>query len=646
MNRRYFSGKLAAALILAAGAFWLPALHANDDAEPTIAASKVTEVTLYRSQALVTRTVEVTGEAGATEIVVSDLPENIDPSTMFAEGDEGVEVRAVRYRARAVGDSPREDVRELEEKIRSIQQEMQTASKQIALIQKQSKYLDKLESFTPPTADFDLGRGVLDAESVEQLTKFSFNTRKELLQSEVELNKQQGALQKSLSLTQRKLREITNGSTNQLREAVLFVQKTKPGKGSIRLNYLTNACRWSPTYTVRANTGEEKVSVEYNGLIQQMSGEDWKDVKLTLSTASPALSAAGPGLAPFRLTLVANQPAFQANAPMQNYTVQAPQQQGQVMMMGKPNDLKELVRAQRQAINMNRIATGNEDNLKTSFRINNLVNQFDCLAITSDSQVNSTKFSSGSSGGDEPALTYVINSPVSLRSRNSQQMVRVLTTDLKSSLYHVATPVLTSYVYREAELLNDSKSDLLEGPLTVYLDGRFVGRSEIPTVARGQNFVVGLGADSQLRSSRKLVDRSKRINGGNRETTLEYKLIVENYKEEPAKIRVVDRMPNVGDESKIRVTLDGSVEDKLSTDGVYVRTMLPQGILRWDTEVAGRSVGENAHEIDYSFKLEYDRQYAVALPSSGSRTGDDPLDQAEYEQYKNMENSRRGGKRK
>ena len=48
--------------------------------------------------------------------------------------------------------------------------------------------------------------------------------------------------------------------------------------------------------------------IEYNGLIQQMSGEDWSDVKLTLSTASPALSAAGPGLAPFRLTLVPGAP--------------------------------------------------------------------------------------------------------------------------------------------------------------------------------------------------------------------------------------------------------------------------------------------------------------------------------------------------
>ena len=40
-----------------------------------------------------------------------------------------------------------------------------------------------------------------------------------------------------------------------------------------------------------------------------MSGEDWKDVELTLSTASPALSAAAPGLAPFEVAALHLPPA-------------------------------------------------------------------------------------------------------------------------------------------------------------------------------------------------------------------------------------------------------------------------------------------------------------------------------------------------
>ena len=622
------------ALFIAAVTISYSPIEASDEAPEVVTDSKVTEVTLYRSQALVTRTVDIEGDAGAQEIIVGDLPENIDPSTMFAEGDENVEVRAVRYRARAVGDSPREEVRVLEEEIKSLDQKRKTIIKQLTLLQKQGKYLDKLESFTPPTADFDLGRGVLDAESVEKLTMFSFKTRDELLTAEVELNQEQVELNETIALTQRKIREITNGSSNEERQAILFVQKMKPGAAKVRLNYLTNGCRWSPTYTVRAQSGAEKVSLEYNGLIQQMSGEDWNGVKLTLSTASPALSAAGPALAPFELTLV-------PGSVRQNYAVNAPnspqlQQDGQSYAFQGPAVLKKLAEQQKSAIGRNRVATSNQDNLKTSWAINSAVANYDCFAIISDSPDGLAAIASSVDQSEEPVLTYEISTPVSLQSRNSQQMVRVLTAELESNFYHVATPALTSYVYREAELANGGESDLLQGPLTVYLDGRFVGRSEIPTVARGQNFVVGFGADSQLRSRRELVDRSNRINGGNRETTLEYKLVVENYKEAAVAIRVVDRMPIAGDDSKIRVTLGEGVKDELSDDGVYVKTMSPKGILRWDTEIEGRSIGEEAHEIDYSFKLEHDRQYVVSLPVN--------LQQQEME-YNDLENSRRGGKR-
>ena len=612
--------------------------------------SQVTAVTLYRNQALVTRTIEVEGEPGASELVIGDLPENIVPSSLFAEGEDGIEVRAVRYRARAVSNSPREEVRILEAEISSIQQQIKVNQKQSALLQQHGKYLDQLEKFTAPTANFDLGRGVLNAETIEQLTNFSFKQRKEILDTEIKLAQESSELQRKFDLAQRKIREVSNGSSRQERQAVLFAQKTGEGKQTIRLNYLTNSCGWSPTYTVRAESGAEQVRIEYNGLIQQMSGEDWINVNLTLSTASPALSAAGPGLAPFRLTLV---PRAVPNSPFGNGagdmmgggmvmggagglgSAPAQQtQQAQVMVMG--SDVNDLLRAQSEAIKGNRIAINNADNLKTSWTINNVVNNFDCRAILGDTSVTTQDVGESAGAAEEPALNYQISSPVSVQSRNSQQMVRVLTADLESNFYHIATPVLTSYVYRETELGNNSESDLLAGPLTVYLDGRFVGRSEIPTVARGQNFVVGLGADSQLRARRELADRSNQINGGNRETKLEYRLIVENYKDEAASIRVVDRMPIAETNSKIRVTLEEGVKDELSQDSLYVRTMLPKGILRWDTEVAGRAVGEKAQEIEYSFTLEHDRQYVVSLPAN--------LQQQEIE-YNELENSRRGGKR-
>ena len=149
----------------------------------------------------------------------------------------------------------------------------------------------------------------------------------------------------------------------------------------------------------------------------------------------------------------------------------------------------------------------------------------------------------------------------------------------------------------------------------VYLDNKFVGRGEIPTVARGQTFVVGFGADPQLRTRRELVDKTEGINGGNRELKFEYRMVVENFKEEPTEIRLVDRMPTPSNGAKIRITRD-EFDTDLSDDPYYVRMEKPEGILRWDIEVPASAAGNDARMLEYAYTVEYDRNYLVSLPDS------------------------------
>ena len=188
-------------------------------------------------------------------------------------------------------------------------------------------------------------------------------------------------------------------------------------------------------------------------------------------------------------------------------------------------------------------------------------------------------------------------------------------TAVASQFYHTAAPVLTPHVYREAELKNTSEHDLLAGPMTAYLDGRFVGQGELPTVARGERFVVGFGADPQLRARRELINRTESTQGGNRETRFEYRLVVENFGNEPASVRVVDRLPHAEEGADIRVSL-GKTSDELSEDPLYLREERPMGILRWDVEVPADAAGETARLITYDYGVEYDRKFVVSLPAT------------------------------
>jgi uncharacterized protein (TIGR02231 family) len=583
---------LAAAVALAA-----PYVAAQDPAAAA-PASRVVRVTLYRGQALVTRQVTINAGSGAREVVVGDLPQSVEPASLFAEGSQDVEIRAVRYRARAVGEEPREEVRRLDQAIQELNDRLAANRKAQEMLAQRAAYLDKLEGFVAPTAQIELSKGVLNSADLEKLTLFVFEQRKQIGTEQLTLQHEARDLQQQLDVLTRQRNQLTAGATRDVREAVLFVEKRAEGPTSVLLNYLVGNCGWTPSYTFRGEAGKGTVRVEYNALISQMTGEDWSDVELVLSTASPSLNAQAPGLAPFHVTLTSDP------APM-----------GKASKEQLADAYGMLRREQQEAQQSFGQAMGLSPALDSNWRLNSAANELQNLELLGGLDV---LRSVSAAEADAPSISYQIASPVSLASRADQQMVRILDTSFPASFYFVATPVLTSYVFREAELANNSQEDLLAGPITVYLNDRFVGRGEITTVARGQTFLVGFGADPQLRCRRELAHKTESVQGGNREMTFRYRIVLENYKPQPVTVRVLDRLPYSDRETDVRVTLS-HVSDPLSENPLYLRLDRGKGILRWDVDVPASAAGSTARLVEYEYKVEFDRSMHLAAPAGAQQ---------------------------
>lgn len=570
-------------------------------------AGTVSRVTLYRGQALVTRTVRIDGPAGSREIVVTDLPGTVLDTSLFAESADQVEVRAVRYRQRAVGEEPREEVRKLDSEIAAANGEKSLLEKKIGLALQKTAFLDQLQGFVAPTAQSEMTHGVLNAVTLRELTEFSFAQRSQIAETQVELEGQLQQVNDRIALLQRSRSELTEGAQKTVNEAVLFVEKLAEGAQTVELNYLVNGCGWSPSYTLRAAGSHEEVLVEYNALIQQVTGENWDGVQLTLSTASPALSARGPSLAAFHVTL---------QSADQQAQVSADPSGAQVALDYRANRSAQ-TRANEQLGNLYRFVEKTDLN----WSINQMASTSQQFELANPLQAISSAMSD-LDADDAPSLSYPLANPVSIASRTDQQVVRIFRGELASQFYHVATPLLSSYVFREAEIGNRSEIDLLAGPVTVYIDGRFVGRAEIPTVAQGETFVIGFGSDAQLRARRELAEKKEAVQGGNREMKMEYRIVVENYKNTPVDLRVMDRLPWSNHSADIRVGLDAGAID-LSTDPAYVRREKPRNILRWDVTVPAESAGEKAFEIRYSYTLDHDRNYRLADASNDQAVADE-----------------------
>src|SRR5207249_627614 len=98
---------------------------------------------------------------------------------------DGVEVRSVRYRVRPVEKDVRDEVRKLDEKIQEVQDKLQAVAKGLQVTEEHKRYLDKLEQFTAPTANVELTRGVLNAETLKALSTFLHQERKSVADEEL-----------------------------------------------------------------------------------------------------------------------------------------------------------------------------------------------------------------------------------------------------------------------------------------------------------------------------------------------------------------------------------------------------------------------------------------------------------------------------
>lgn len=576
---------------------------------------KIDAVTVYRGQAVVTRAVELPrvlpAAAGTVqEIVVTDLPAHLRPESLHAETTPGVRVRSVTYRTRPVVQDTREEVRAIDARIEELQGKLGVNARKVALLGEDRAYLASLQGFIAPTAAVEMTRGVLNAETIEKLSGYLIKQRAALTETELALASEAKKLNSDLEQAQRERQLTTAGSSRTVHEAVVLLTQTPDAPGTLRLRYLVDGATWDPSYNVRSSSDKpDSVTIEYYASISQMSGEDWSDVAITLSTATPSLIASAPRLTPLTISLSAPAPQTLALA----------YDDARKDLQAKLRDA-ERERAQNF---VGRIVVGDASGggggqqfgavqLEADKSLNTLANDLQVLdLIALGAKVERARVSPAIPVQEGLSVTYSIPTRTSLPSRSERQLIQIAAAPFKAEFARIAMPVLTGYVYHEAAAANTGASVLLAGPATAYRDGAFVGSGEMPTIASGQRFSTGFGIDASLRTSRELVERVESTQGGNRVVELTYRLIVENFSDAPVPIRLLDRLPKVDDKrSDVRLTLV-SPGGELSSDAAYLAGPRKDGILRWDVTIPPNASGQDAFAVEYKFRLEFDKQMSI-----------------------------------
>lgn len=237
----------------------------------TWAQSRIDEVLVYPGGAQVTRLATVA--AGARELVLHCLSARFDPDSLQIDAPAGVNLGPVqletlpRERAPDCAQSP------LDEQVRKLEAQRDTLTAESSALDTSLGYLKALGSgearATPAT-----GIGAT-ADSIRR-------TALEALQRQAQIKRQLAELDRQLAPLQGE-RDRLSSANPQWRSLRLRLSTAR--EAEIKLSYRITQAGWAPNYRALLDTASGALGMERLAQVSQQSGEDWKNVKLRLSTA-------------------------------------------------------------------------------------------------------------------------------------------------------------------------------------------------------------------------------------------------------------------------------------------------------------------------------------------------------------------------
>ncbi|PIQ83552.1 MAG: hypothetical protein COV75_06955, partial [Candidatus Omnitrophica bacterium CG11_big_fil_rev_8_21_14_0_20_63_9] len=269
-------------LLLAAFLGGMPAAAADT----VDATSQIVSVTVFPDRAGVTRRATVTLSTGSHVIRIAPLPAGLDPNALSAtgSGEAAVTLYGVRLATLQLEGAQDPKVSALEDESRAVRRKQQTVSHVKQVLEQERKYLASIQAASSEQIGKDLVTKSPSAADAASLLVFLDESLLKNYQREQEADVELEALSQQLDRLRRELAGLAQNRARQQSAMLVDVEASKAGRFTLDVSYRVPGATWQPAYEARAQTGEDRVALGFSGLVRQQTGEDWRDVRLTLST--------------------------------------------------------------------------------------------------------------------------------------------------------------------------------------------------------------------------------------------------------------------------------------------------------------------------------------------------------------------------
>lgn len=469
-----------------------------DDEQRTQATLKQATVFLNRAQLFAQA--KATLDAGTTRLIIDNAPVSTDPQSIQVSGKGDAVIQGVQFRTNFLTKAPKPaSLQRLDDSLR-----LNRETLQVLTLQKEVQTDERRLILANQKVGGDKGTTVAE---VAAMADFSQKRLTDIGLKLIKIDRQLAEQTKQVARLEAQVNEQNARRERPVGEIEITITTKTRTTVDLDLNYIVRNAGWSPVYDVRIRDTKSPASLAYKASVYQNTGFDWQAIRLTLSTANPAQGGTQPDLG-------TQYAGFYEPQPM------------------------PVLREER--VNRSMMKTKTEAAVEAPQELSN----------TSDF-VQSV---------DQPTnVAFVIALPYTILTNSKPQLVDIQTADIPATYRYEATPKLDADAFLTAQLTGWEKLSLLNGTARIYLEGTYVGESQISLMqtkagATGDTISLGLGRDKRIVLKREQIEdvSSRKTVGSNIREAHAYRITVRNMKAEPVSLSLYDQVP-VSTDSRIEV---------------------------------------------------------------------------------------------
>jgi len=529
------------------------------------AASRVDAVTVYRTGARVTRVARVDVVGGDARVLLGGLPDGLDDDSIRVEGHGTAQVRlyGVTVERVTAERAMAAEARAAEARIEKLQDEDRALDDRARAAAARAKFVESLRSSYSEERAKNLAVRPVSPKEWADLVAFVDRELAAAASDAREAATARRDLARRTEVARAELEKLSAKRGATTKRLAVEIAAEKPGSVTFAVSYAVPSAGWQPIWDARLAPHDAKVELAFHGSVWQRTGEDWQDVKLTVSTAAPARGLFVPALetrwldraAPVGRHALAGSPSAAPRA-----TSEAKRARPSVEVAEEEAPLEPVLVAAQEAQ-----ATVEEGLLAASFTA--------------------------------PRRESVDGA-------GQARKIALARFPLDADLTRTAAPRIDRAAFLTAKLVNATGFPLLAGTAGVYVGDQFVGRAPLPFTPAGGEVKLAFGADDRVEIDRRVLERKHDTAGlVNKDDVWTYRVrtTVKSRWGEPVKVTLLDLVP-VARDGEIHVdVLDGSTKPTRED---------PErpGVRSWELTLAPKE--EKVVELRYEVRVP--RGFAVA----------------------------------